>query len=89
MINEVQPCLKAPSEDGEACTPAEIRKNPTPAYAAGIEVGDRFVSFNGEPIEDWGQVRSLIRDSGDEVVVPDFLNDRLRKRGGAHRFLRR
>ncbi len=75
VITEVQPCLKAPSEDGEACTPAEIRKNPTPAYAAGIEVGDKFVTFNGAPIDDWDELRTLIRDSGDEVVTLGIERD--------------
>ena len=35
------------TEDGRACTPEELREQPTPAVEAGLQEGDRFVSFNG------------------------------------------
>ena len=43
-----------------------------PAKAAGILPGDRFVSFNGQRITDWGQVQREIRANDDQratVVV--------------------
>ncbi|GAB2985828.1 M50 family metallopeptidase [Nocardioides montaniterrae] len=63
-VERVIPCVVPLSEDGRVCTPAELSKHPTPAYAAGIRTGDRMVSFNGTRIADWSQFNSLIRANG-------------------------
>jgi membrane-associated protease RseP (regulator of RpoE activity) len=60
-IAEVQGCIVPFSQDGRTCTPGD---QPTPAYAAGIRVGDRMVSFNGTRITDWSQMQGLIRANG-------------------------
>ena len=44
----------------------------SPAAKAGLEPGDRIVSFNGTPITGWAQLQKLIRANGDgdrHVVV--------------------
>jgi membrane-associated protease RseP (regulator of RpoE activity) len=69
VVDQVSPCIVPAAEDDRACTDAELRDNPSPAYAAGIEPGDRFVSWNGEPIRDWEQVQGLIRGNGDKAAT--------------------
>jgi membrane-associated protease RseP (regulator of RpoE activity) len=72
VIAEVQGCVVPRDEDGRVCTEQDVRENPTPAYAAGLRVGDRLVSFNGTEIESWSQVQELIRANGDdraEIVI--------------------
>jgi membrane-associated protease RseP (regulator of RpoE activity) len=71
-VDEVQACVVPAEESGRVCTEEEIRDQPTPAYQAGIETGDRIVSFNGVEADSWEQVQQLIRDNGDgraQVVV--------------------
>jgi membrane-associated protease RseP (regulator of RpoE activity) len=43
----------------------------SPAAEAGLLPGDRIVAFNGAPVTDWSQLRTMIRgnDNGDAVIV--------------------
>ncbi|GAB4008006.1 M50 family metallopeptidase [Nocardioides ultimimeridianus] len=63
-ISDVSACVVPFADSGRTCTPAEIREHPAPAHAAGIEVGDRIISFNGTPISDWAQFQQLIQANG-------------------------
>jgi membrane-associated protease RseP (regulator of RpoE activity) len=65
VISEVQACVVPPEESGRVCTDEEIRESPTPAFEAGLEAGDRIVSFNGVETDDWDELQGLIRDNGD------------------------
>jgi membrane-associated protease RseP (regulator of RpoE activity) len=69
VVAEVVPCIVPADEDGRACTAEELRDNPSPAAAAGLEPGDRFVSFNGTTVTDWDQVQQAIRDNGDRTAT--------------------
>ncbi len=69
VVDEVIPCIVPADEDGRACTAEELRDNPSPAAAAGLQEGDRFVSFNGTPVTDWEQVQQAIRDNGDGTAT--------------------
>ncbi|WP_432479016.1 M50 family metallopeptidase [Nocardioides sp. GXQ0305] len=75
VVDEVIPCIVPADEDGRACTAAELRENPTPARVAGLEPGDRFVSFNGEPVSDWEEIRSAIRGNGSEPATLGIERD--------------
>ncbi|MBV6725821.1 site-2 protease family protein [Nocardioides daeguensis] len=71
-IDEVNACVLPAEESGRVCTPEELAQSPTPAHAAGIQAGDRFVSFNGTEVTDWAQVQELVKANGTrqaEVVV--------------------
>lgn len=68
-VAEVIPCIVPASQDGRACTAEELRDNPSPAAAAGLEAGDEFVSFNGTPVTGWDQVQQAIRDNGDRTAT--------------------
>ncbi|MBM9461312.1 site-2 protease family protein [Nocardioides sp. zg-536] len=63
-IAEVQACVIPAEEDGRPCTAEELVESPAPAYRAGIEVGDRVVSFNGTEVSSWDQVQRLVRANG-------------------------
>lgn len=63
-VREVSACVKPGSETGEVCSAEELAENPTPAYQAGIEAGDRMVSFNGVAITSWDQMQELVKDNG-------------------------
>lgn len=75
VIDQVMPCIVPASEDGRVCTDDEIRDHPTPAYAAGLRAGDRFVSFNGTPIDDWSQLQKAIKGNGDQQAVLGIERD--------------
>ena len=70
-VDEVAQCIVPAAEDGRTCTPEELREAPTPASEAGIEPGDRFVSFNGTEVTGWEQLQKVIRanDDGEAVMV--------------------
>ena len=68
VVAEVVPCIVPADEDGRVCSAEELRDNPSPAAAAGLEPGDRFVSFNGEPVSDWEQMQRAIRANADATA---------------------
>ncbi|MEO5663539.1 MAG: site-2 protease family protein, partial [Nocardioides sp.] len=65
VVAEVVPCIVPADEDGRVCTADELKNNKTPAAAAGLEPGDRFVAFNGVPVTDWAQMQKAIRGNDD------------------------
>ena len=69
VVDSVVPCIVPANQDGRVCTDAELEDNPSPAAAAGIKPGDRFVSFNGEQIDSWSQMQQAIRDNGDQTAT--------------------
>jgi membrane-associated protease RseP (regulator of RpoE activity) len=71
VVTEVAPCIVPAAEDGRACTPEELRENPTPAVEAGLQPGDRFLTFNGVDVTSWEKLQSVIRanDDGEAVMV--------------------
>ncbi len=69
VVAEVVPCIVPADQDGRACTAEELRDNPSPAAAAGLEPGDEFISFNGTPVTGWDQVQQAIRDNGDGTAT--------------------
>lgn len=62
-IDEVQACIVPVDEDGRACTPEELRDAKAPAFEAGLQKGDRMVSFNGTEITSWAQMQKLVQDN--------------------------
>ncbi|MCG8151755.1 PDZ domain-containing protein, partial [Pimelobacter simplex] len=78
-ISEVQGCVIPADENGRTCTEDEIATSPTPAYAAGLQKGDRFVSFNGTEISTWEQLQKLIRanDDGEATIVVERGGEQL------------
>ena len=45
-----------------------IEGEPSPAQEAGLEVGDRIVSLDGRPIEEWDALRSYISERPGEAI---------------------
>ncbi len=64
VVSTVSACVVPASQDQRECTETELREHPSPAAAAGVEPGDRFVSWNGEEVTSWSQVQELIRGNG-------------------------
>jgi membrane-associated protease RseP (regulator of RpoE activity) len=73
-IDRVVPCISA-----KACTTSSI---PSPAKAAGLLPGDRFVAINGYRVSDWNKDVEVVRNSpgktniftlernGEEITIP-------------------
>ena len=61
-VRAVSDCAITDAEAGRTCTDADPV---TPAKKAGLQPGDRFVSFDGQKIESWDQLTRLIRANGD------------------------
>ena len=62
-VAEVQACIVPVDEDGRECTPEELRDAKAPAFEAGLQKGDRMVSFNGVEITSWSQMQKLVQDN--------------------------
>ncbi|KQY59547.1 zinc metalloprotease [Aeromicrobium sp. Root495] len=65
-VQSVSDCAISDAEAGRTCTADDPV---TPAKQAGLQQGDRFVSFNGERIESWDQLTALIRANGDREAT--------------------
>lgn len=72
-IAQVDACVLPGDESGRVCTEEEVAEKPTPAFAAGIQAGDRIISFNGVEITSWEQMQDLVRDNddGEALIVVD------------------
>ena len=67
VVSQVSDCVVEASEGDRLCTDTDPV---APARLAGFQVGDRLVSLNGVPIEDWDSFSEDIRASaGGEVSV--------------------
>ncbi|MFE9678652.1 M50 family metallopeptidase [Streptomyces sp. NPDC006259] len=66
-VASVSPCVIAQSENRDTCKKTDPA---SPAAAAGMEKGDRIVSFAGRPTDDWDTLSDLIRVSaGKDVAI--------------------
>jgi membrane-associated protease RseP (regulator of RpoE activity) len=68
-VGSVSECLVPITADRDTCAPADPE---APAFAAGVQPGDRIVSIDGTPIETWEDSRAILRESPDvplELVV--------------------
>lgn len=64
-VQAVADCAIPDSEAGRTCTDADPV---TPARTAGLRLGDRIVSFNGNAIDSWPELTRSIRSNGDRVA---------------------
>lgn len=60
----VSSCVLPPGAN-RACVPGD---RPTPAAAAGLRPGDTIVGFEGEPVDQWEELSSRIRQAGGRTV---------------------
>ena len=72
VIDYVADCVVPAAESGRECTDADPI---TPARSAGLKPGDRIVSLNGTPIEDWAQFQTMIRANDDGRAVIGLVRD--------------
>jgi membrane-associated protease RseP (regulator of RpoE activity) len=71
-VSQVSQCVVPATEEGRACTESDPA---APAAEAGFRPGDRIVGFNGEPVEDWSEVVTLIRANGDGEASVEVVRD--------------
>lgn len=48
---------------------------PGPAYEAGLRPGDTILEFGGQPVEEWDELTTLIRDTAGESSEVVYLRD--------------
>jgi membrane-associated protease RseP (regulator of RpoE activity) len=65
-VSAVEHCVVPAKEDGRVCRSADPI---SPAAQAGLKPGDRFVSFNGTPIDSWATMQQLIRKNADGAAA--------------------
>ncbi|GAA5152825.1 site-2 protease family protein [Nocardioides marinquilinus] len=75
VIDEVSDCVIAYADEARPCRTGTDADPPSPAKLAGLEPGDRIVSFGGTPVTDWDQLRELIRDNGAAEAVVGYERD--------------
>lgn len=72
VVADVSDCVIAASENRTECASGDPV---APANAAGFEVGDEIVAFNGRPIDGWQDLQGKIRDAGAGKVSIDVIRD--------------
>jgi membrane-associated protease RseP (regulator of RpoE activity) len=75
-VGKVEACVVPAAEDGRVCRPTDPV---SPAKQAGLQEGDRLVSFNGTPVHSWTEMQGLIRgnENGAATIVVDRDGQRL------------
>jgi membrane-associated protease RseP (regulator of RpoE activity) len=71
-VNTVSACVIPAEDAGRDCRSSDPA---SPAAAAGLLPGDRILSFNGTPIQDWDQLVDLIRANRDGEAVIGYERD--------------
>jgi membrane-associated protease RseP (regulator of RpoE activity) len=72
VVSDVVDCVLPAAELDRSCTTSDPV---APAKAAGVEKGDRIVSFNGVPFTSWDAMQVQIRGNDDgaaTIVTADF-----------------
>ncbi|MBN0047868.1 site-2 protease family protein [Streptomyces actuosus] len=64
-VSSISPCVIAQSENRDTCKKSDPA---SPAAAAGLTAGDKIVSFDGRPTDNWNTLSDLIRDSAGKSV---------------------
>ncbi|KUO15095.1 zinc metalloprotease [Streptomyces dysideae] len=64
-VASVSPCVISQSENRDECKKSDPQ---SPAEAAGMEAGDKIVSFAGVRTDEWSTLSDLIRDSAGKSV---------------------
>ncbi len=72
VLAQVSQCVLPYAEEGRACRDSDA---PSPAAEAGLRPGDTITSFNGVPIADWDQLRSLIQENSDGTAAIGYERD--------------
>lgn len=72
VIETVSECIIAFEDEGRACTSADPA---SPAVEAGLRPGDVITSFNGTPVANWDDLRTMIRGNSDGEAVIGYERD--------------
>jgi membrane-associated protease RseP (regulator of RpoE activity) len=78
-VKRVADCAISDAEAGRACTDEDPV---TPARKAGLQPGDTILAFNGQKVDDWHELTTLIRRNGDKLatIVLDRDGSRVERR---------
>ncbi|HUP99191.1 MAG TPA: site-2 protease family protein [Aeromicrobium sp.] len=71
-VQAVADCAISDAEAGRTCRQSDPI---TPARKAGLQPGDRIVTFNQEPVGSWAELTRLIRANGDKVATLGIERD--------------
>jgi membrane-associated protease RseP (regulator of RpoE activity) len=62
QLGTVATCVAPSAKALDNGTPCTAKDAPSPAALAGLKVGDRVTSFNGDKVSNWGQLTNVIKD---------------------------
>ncbi|KRV51029.1 zinc metalloprotease [Wenjunlia vitaminophila] len=65
-VGSVGDCVVPASANSDTCPKGA---KDTPAETAGLRAGDKIISFDGRPMQDWGALQRAIRDSSGTVAI--------------------
>jgi membrane-associated protease RseP (regulator of RpoE activity) len=72
VVKEVSACVVPYAERDRDCRPGDPI---APAKKAGLQIGDRFVAFNGQTISSWDEMSEAIRANGGKPATIGVLRD--------------
>ena len=67
-VSAVSQCVKPVPANGAASTTCSPSDPQAPANLAGIRPGDRVISLAGQPVNNWDDVRALVRPNGGKQI---------------------
>jgi membrane-associated protease RseP (regulator of RpoE activity) len=71
VIGQVSDCVisQADTSKRDAANPCTAKDPVAPAKKAGFQAGDRFLSFNGRPVDNWSQLSEDIRKGAGQATI--------------------
>lgn len=72
QVDSVVPCVTSETAASQACTSSDPV---SPAKAAGLKAGDRFVSVDGTPVSSWAQTTAIFQKSAGRTLTVTVLRD--------------
>jgi membrane-associated protease RseP (regulator of RpoE activity) len=67
-VSAVSQCVQPVTANGAAGTTCSPNDPQAPANVAGIRPGDRVISLAGQPVNNWEDVRALVRPNGGKQI---------------------
>jgi len=74
-VHDVFECMTETTDASALDAECGPQDEPSPAWEAGLRPGDEIVAFNGQPVDDWDELSSAIRQRANMTTPITYVRD--------------